>query len=114
MSDEFIAVATKEVNSDIESFENILKSCTNDADIFQNSSQFQKYTHKIKGLAPMMGKESLGNFSSSLDDLFKKMIDGANFDGIYEIMVQSIQEMKTSMIKTSYDFGSINDKIKQY
>ena len=42
MSDEFIAVATKEVTNDIDSIENILKLCANDIDIFQNATKFQK------------------------------------------------------------------------
>ena len=113
MSDEFIVIATKEVNDDIDSLENILKLCTNDVDVIQNSSNFQKHTHKIKGLAPMMGKESLGNLSSSLDDLFKKVIDGVNFDGIYDVLSQSFPLMKKSMNEDDVDFDQINDKIKQ-
>ena len=111
MSDEFIAVATREVTDDINSIENILKLCTNDVDIFQNVSKFQKHTHKIKGLAPMMGKESLGNLSSSLDDLFKKIIDGENIYGIFNLLVDSIIHMKKSMNETDYDFSSINERM---
>jgi len=37
MSDEFIAVATKEVTDDINSIENILKLCANDVDVVQNA-----------------------------------------------------------------------------
>ena len=111
MSDEFLAVATKEVNGDIDSIENILKLCTNDVDIFQNASKFQKHTHKIKGLAPMMGKESLGNLSSSLDDIFKKITDGENIDGIFNLLVDSIIHMKKSMNEPDYDFSQINERI---
>ena len=114
MSDEFIAVATKEVSVDIDSIENILKSCSNDSDIFQNSTKFQKHTHKIKGLAPMMGKENLGIFSSSLDDLLKKMIEGTNFEGIFPLMSQSVIAMKKSMNEPDFDFGPIDDKIQQF
>ncbi|MCV0430321.1 Hpt domain-containing protein [Nitrosopumilus sp.] len=113
MSDEFISVATKEVNSDIESLENIYKLCSNDFDVFQNSSKLQKHTHKIKGLAPMMGKESLGDVSASLDDLFKKMIDGSHYDGIFDLLSQSILAMKKSMTVPNFDFSQINNKIKQ-
>jgi len=113
MSDEFIQVATKEVNADIEEIENILKSCSNDDDIFENSTKFQKHTHKIKGLAPMMGKESLGNFSSSLDDIFKKMIDGKHYETIFEIISKSVMQMKKSMNEPDFDFNQINDQIKQ-
>lgn len=113
MSDEFIAVATKEVTGDIDSIKNILKLCANDVDVFQNASKFQKHTHKIKGLAPMMGKESLGDLSSSLDDLFKKIIDGGNVDGIFNLIVESIIHMKKSMNETDYNFSQINEKIRQ-
>ncbi len=113
MSDEFIAVATSEVTDDIDSIENILKLCTNDVDIFQNASKFQKHTHKIKGLAPMMGRESLGNLSYSLDNIFKKIIDGENIDGIFNLLVDSIIHMKKSMNEPDYDFSPINEKIRQ-
>ena len=111
VSDEFIAVATKEVTDDIDSIENILKSCTNDVDIFQNASKFQKHTHKIKGLAPMMGKESLGNLSSSLDNIFKKIIDGENINGVFNLMLELIFPMKQSMNEPDYDFSQINEMI---
>jgi len=113
MSDEFIAVATKEVTDDIDSIKNILKLCANDIDVFQNASNFQKHTHKIKGLAPMMGKESLGDLSSSLDNIFKKIIDGENVDGIFNLMVDSIIHMKKSMNETDYNFSQINERIGQ-
>jgi HPt (histidine-containing phosphotransfer) domain-containing protein len=113
MSDEFVAVATKEVTDDVDSIENILKLCTNDIDVFQNASKFQKHTHKIKGLAPMMGKESLGDLSSSLDDIFKKIIDGENVDGIFNLIRESITHMKKSMNETDYDFSQINERVGQ-
>lgn len=113
MSDEFIKVATKEVNEDVEEIENILKLCSNDDDIFENSAKFQKHTHKIKGLAPMMGKENLGDFSSSLDDVFKKMIEGKQIENIFDIVSKSVTMMKKSMSEPDFDFGPINDQIKQ-
>ena len=113
MSDEFLAVATKEVTDDIVSIENILKLCTNDIDVFQSASKFQKHTHKIKGLAPMMGKEPLGDLSSSLDNIFKKIINGDNVDGVFNLMQESINHMKKSMNEADYDFSQINEKIKQ-
>ena len=113
MSDEFLAVATKEITDDIDSIENILKLCTSDIDIFQNASKFQKHTHKIKGLAPMMGKESLGNLSSSLDSIFKKIVDGETVNGIFNLMQESITHMKKSMNEADYNFSQINEKIKQ-
>ena len=113
MSEEFIEVATKEVNGDIEEIKNILKLCSTDEDIFQNSAKFQKHTHKIKGLAPMMGKENLGNFSSSLDDVFKKMIEGNHYETIFDIISKSVVQMEQSMNEPDFDFSQINDQIKQ-
>jgi chemotaxis protein histidine kinase CheA len=113
MSDEFLTVATKEITDYLDSIVNILKLCTNDIDIFQNASEFQKHTHKIKGLAPMMGKESLGDLSSSLDNIFKKIIDGDNVDGIFNLMQESIPHMKESMNELDYDFSQINEKIRE-
>ena len=57
MSDEFIQLATKEINEEILGIGDILKSCSDDALVFENSDKLQKHTHKIKGLAPMMGKK---------------------------------------------------------
>ncbi len=113
MSEEFIAVATKEVNEDIHEIENILKLCSNDDDIIQNSNKFQKHTHKIKGLAPMMGKDDLGNFSSTLDNLFKKIIEGKQYENILDIITQSSIQMKKSMSESNFDLTPINEQIKQ-
>ena len=94
MSDEFLAVATKEVNADIEGIENILKSCSNDNDIFQNANKFQKHTYKIKGLVPMMGNENLGNFASTLDNVFKQMIEGKQHENIFDTLSESVVDIE--------------------
>jgi len=112
MSDEFIKIATNEINDDISQMEHNLESCRNDDDIKLNADKFQKHTHKIKGLAPMMGKEELGNLSSLLDELFKKSIQGEHFDGILEILFETIPAMKNSVRKPDYDLGSIINQIK--
>lgn len=72
MSDEFIKIATSEINEEISGLEKIMATCQNDADILSNSDKFEKCTYKIKGLAPMMEKEELGNFSAVLDLILKK------------------------------------------
>lgn len=113
MSDEFIALATKEINDEIMQIESILDSCKNDTDVFENSDKFQKHTHKIKGLAPMMGKESLGTLSATLDNIFKKIIDGQEVPEIYPVLLDSISHMKNSMLQNSYDLDNCNNKIKQ-
>ncbi len=113
MSDEFITIATKEINEEITDLENILNLCVNDDDVYQNANKFQKHTHKIKGLAPMMGKEELGGLSSQLDIMLKKMIEGKKIEGIFEILTESLHYMKNSMNESNCDLSQINNKIKQ-
>jgi len=114
MSDEFIVVATKEINDDIAGIKNILDSCTNDQSIFQNSPSLQKYTHKIKGLAPMMGKEELGNLASLLDKILKQTIEGKSFEGILHILTESLHNMKLSMAESDCDLNPIIGEIQQF
>ena len=113
MTDEFIKVATKEINDEITNLENILNFCTNNDDVYQNANKFQIHTHKIKGLAPMMGKEELGGLSSQLDDLLKEMIQGKKIGGIFDILTESLHSMKNSMNKPNCNLSQINNKIKQ-
>jgi len=113
MTDEFIKVATKEINDEITNLENILNFCTNNDDVYQNANKFQKHTHKIKGLAPMMGKEELGGLSSQLDDILKEMIQGKKIGGIFDILTESLHYMKNSMNESNCDLSQINNKIKQ-
>jgi len=113
MSDEFITIATKEINDEITGLENVLNICVNDDDVYQNADKFQKHTHKIKGLAPMMGKEELGGLSSLLDVMLKKTIEGKKIEGIFDIFTESLHSMKNSMNTPNYDLGEINNKIKQ-
>jgi len=114
VSDEFITVATEEINDDISNLENILHFCRNNDDVYQNANELQKHTHKIKGLAPMMGKEELGILSSMLDGLLKEMIEGKKNEGIFNILSESLIYMKNSMNETNYDLSQINNKIKQF
>jgi len=113
MSDEFLKIATKEINEDILELEKILSSCKTDIDVISNTSQFQKHTHKIKGLAPMMGKQNLGDLSSSLDSIFKKLLDDSKVEGIFSILNDVVPIMKLVMIEPNYDLTEIKQKISQ-
>ncbi|GFN39104.1 MAG: hypothetical protein YK1309IOTA_110001, partial [Marine Group I thaumarchaeote] len=72
MSDEFTQIATKEINEELTGIEVILNSCKNDEDITNNSTDIAKHFHKIKGLAPMMGQEGVGEIAALNDTLMKK------------------------------------------
>lgn len=113
MSDEFIEIATKEINEELSGLEELLFACQNDANIFSHAGKFQKHTHKIKGLAPMMGKEELGGLSSILDIMLKKIIEGKKIVGIFDILTESFHYMKNSMNESNCDLSQINNKLKQ-
>jgi len=113
MSDEFIEIATKEINEEISELDKLLSTCQNDANIFSSADKFQKHTHKIKGLAPMMGKEELGSFSAILDSILKKMIDGITISGIFSDMSDSISSMKQYMTEPNCDLVEIKSKLSQ-
>jgi len=113
MSDEFLKVATVEINDDISELEKILFSCKTDANVVSNADKFQKYTHKIKGLAPMMGKEDLGILSASLDVILKKILNGARVENIFDILNDSIYCMKLAMAEPNYNLTEIKNRISQ-
>ena len=113
MSDEFVALATKEINDEISGIETILSSCKNNDDVVHNSDKLQQHTHKIKGLAPMIGKEKLGELSSQLDTMLKKTNEGKQFKEILDLLTEAIHQMKGSMNKSA-DLNPIIGRIKQY
>ena len=101
MSDEFIKLATKEINEEIIGIGNILNSCNEDVDVFENSEKLQKHTHKIKGLAPMMGKNSMGSLAAVLDDTLKQIQAGKTPQGIYDVLVLSHEKLVQNMNNNS-------------
>lgn len=97
MSEEFNRVATKEVNEEIDAIDKILKSCKDDPSATKKASLIEKHTHKIKGLAPMMGKEGIGEIAAMTDKILKHVIDGHDLEGVYDILLESIMFMKNNM-----------------
>ncbi len=113
MSDEFLKLATAEINNEISEIHNILNSCHTSLDVSANAAKIQKSTHKIKGLAPMMGKEELGSLSSLLDSVLKKIMDGAIIDEIFESLIDAVDEMKHSMTNSNYNLDEIKQRISK-
>ena len=101
MSDEFIKLATKEINEEIMGIGNILNSCNEDVDVFENSEKLQKHTHKIKGLAPMMGKNSMGSLAAVLDDTLKQIMAGKTPQGVFDVLVISHEKLVQNMNNNS-------------
>ena len=112
MSDEFTQVATKEINEELDRIEGILNTCTNDDDITNNRTDIEKHLHKIKGLAPMMGQEGVGEIAALNDTLMKKIIGGQIVEGIFEISNESIHLMKNLMNGSTINIAELKAKLK--
>jgi HPt (histidine-containing phosphotransfer) domain-containing protein len=110
MSDEFIQVATQEINDELSCITTILDTCQNDVDVSKNSDQIENHMHKIKGLAPMMGKENIGNLAKTLDSILKKIVSGQKVDGFFEPLSISIQQMTIAM-DSPHDLGKVQKKV---
>jgi HPt (histidine-containing phosphotransfer) domain-containing protein len=113
MSDEFLNVATKEINEDLAELKKILAICENDVSVISNADKLQKHTHKIKGLAPMMGKVHLGEISGSLDSLLKTSLDGGNIEGIFDLLSEILPFMTSLMIEGTCELSMIKEKISK-
>lgn len=112
MSDEFITVATKEINDEIASINKILESCKTDSDIFKNSQIIEGHIHKIKGLAPMMGKPCIGIISTLIDSILNHIIEGKNIEGIFSTLIESTVFMANSMTGSEQKIDEIKQKIE--
>ncbi|HUU47788.1 MAG TPA: hypothetical protein VMW55_03295 [Nitrosopumilaceae archaeon] len=112
VSDEFIKVATQEINEELSEITEILDSCQNDDDISKNSSIIEKHMHNIKGLAPMMGKETIGTVAKHLDSILKKIMSGKKVDGIFEPLCTSIEQMRMNMDK-SHEMQEIQRQVSK-
>jgi len=112
MSEEFIRVATKEINEEIDSINEILKSCNNNSSAIKKASLIEKHVHKIKGLAPMMGKENIGEIAAMTNKILKHVIEGNDLDGVYEILLESNKFMKDSMEGTNSNMHQLKQKIE--
>jgi len=112
MSDEFIRVATKEINEEIDSVDEILKSCNNNSSAIKKASLIEKHFHKMKGLAPMMGKGDIGEIAAMTDKILKHVIEGNDLNGVYEILLESNKFMKDSMEGANSNMHQLKQKIE--
>jgi chemotaxis protein histidine kinase CheA len=113
LSDNFLRVAQKEVKEDIEGIEAIIESCKNDSDISASAILIGKHLHKIKGLAPMMGQNDLGEISQLADKLIKRIIAKGPVRGSYQILLESVKTMKQLLNGDVRNPEALKEKIKQ-
>ena len=110
MSDEFLRVAAQEINEELRCISTILGTCNDDSDVSKNSQQIEAHMHKIKGLAPMMGKENVGELAKTLDTILKKIVAGNSVNGFFEPLLSSVEQMQLSMEK-QHDLTPIQKQI---
>jgi len=113
MSEEFLRVAKKEISQDISEIGNLLKNCSDDNDLIKNALNIEKYTHKIKGLAPMMGQEEMGQIATLLDKLLKSVATGMHSAGIYQTVRRSCIFMQNALDGVATDFQSLRLEIEE-
>ena len=101
------------MSEDITEIGNLLKNCQNDDDFATIAGDVEKRIHKLKGLAPMMGQEQIGEISAMLDKILKDVISGAVIQGVYSLITHSYNVMSDLMNGKQVDCDSLVDKIEK-
>jgi chemotaxis protein histidine kinase CheA len=104
MSDDFLKVARQEVKDELVRLNQALSNCKNDEHIFVNSEQIELHLHKIRGLAPMMGQDKVGEIAKTGDIILKHIINNGSLKGSYVIIVEAIK-----MMTNLFNGHNIND-----
>ena len=94
MSDDFYRIARQEIQEELDSLKQILSYCNNDSDISNNGNKIEKHLHKIKGLAPMMDQDNVGELAKLNDIIFRYIIENGMLIGTYQIISESLQMMQ--------------------
>jgi chemotaxis protein histidine kinase CheA len=95
MSDEFLSVARQEIQSEIDSLKEIFLDCANDEQLYKKSADIEKHMHKIKGLAPMMGQEKIGEIAMISDIILKHITSKGMLKGSQDIMSDAVKKMSS-------------------
>lgn len=101
------------MSDDIAEIGNLLKNCSGDNDVFKNATEIAKPVHKIKGLAPMMGHDQIGQIATLIDRLLKAMIAGKSIPGIYLTMKKSQEFMQSVMDGANVDSSPLKSEIEK-
>ena len=113
MSEEFLRVARQEVDEDIAEIGILLNECHSDEDVLKKTSDIEKHIHKIKGLAPMMGQDKIGDVATRLDKILKVMLAGKAVSGIYQTLVESHSFMKDALDGKSENYEVLVSEIQK-
>jgi len=94
MSDMFIKMAQNELSESIRSLENIVTNCKSDSDVISNYKEIERHLHNIKGLAPMIGFEKMGQIADIADEILIDVIKNDLRFASYNFVNESIRTMK--------------------
>jgi chemotaxis protein histidine kinase CheA len=94
MSDNFRKIARQEIQEELDNLKQILSQCNNDNDISNYDNKIEKHLHKIKGLAPMMGQNNVGEIAKLNDIILRHIIENGMLSGTYQIISESLHMMQ--------------------
>ncbi|MBI3841826.1 MAG: Hpt domain-containing protein [Thaumarchaeota archaeon] len=114
MSDNFLKIARKEIQDELDLLQKIIANCKNDSDVSNNAKEIERHLHKIKGLAPMMGQVGVGEVARVSDVILKHVISNGILHGTYQALVQSNMLMRELFGgSTKKDLTEFKNKIRQ-
>jgi len=93
MSEEFLKVARQEIQEELDSLKEAFHACANDEQFYKKSKEIERHMHKIKGLAPMMGQENVGEIARMSDLILKQVITQGTLRGSHDIILEAVQKM---------------------
>ncbi|HET7336618.1 MAG TPA: hypothetical protein VFJ23_01840 [Candidatus Nitrosotalea sp.] len=93
MSDEFLRIARQEIQIEIDNLKDIFLICVNDEQLYEKSTDIEKHMHKIKGLAPMMGQEKVGEIARISDIILKHVTNQGMLKGSHDMILSAVQKM---------------------
>lgn len=91
--DEFLRVARKEIQTEIDFLKKALLACVNDEQFYKESRDIEKHMHKIKGLAPMMQEEKVGEIAQVSNIILKHITNHGPLKGSHAIILESVHRM---------------------
>lgn len=101
MSDNFIKIARQEIQAELDSLQQILIQCKDDKDISNNGIKIEKHLHKMKGLAPMIDQNNVGEIAKLNDSILRHIIENGTLSGTYQVMMESLQIMQETFNDTN-------------
>ena len=113
MSDEFLRVARDEIGSELGGLKQILSRCNSDQNIHRESNQIEKHLHKIKGLAPMIGQNAIGELAQISDAVLRHIINNGILNGSYSVVTESIQKMTELFSGEKIDVNEFRSKARE-